>query len=164
MDSLRDALQKAGLKPSPKEKKPYKSGNRKPEPPQKSSEKRAEAPVQPQKKTEDRPAKPVNQPKTSRIHDHHMRANCEYCQKTSPDVEYYQHDIRRLSTNWFCIPCADDLKIHDKHRVTAQSDFSLNRTFRRLYGPTLRISSKGGVEPPAREDRGHSGRYDGNRR
>ncbi len=128
MDSLRDALEKAGLKGSPKQRKskgPKKKPQRKGPPPPKPAAK---------------PRKQHN-PGNS-IHDHHMRSVCEHCHKTSPDVEYYNHELKSVSARWICIPCADDLKIHDDCRTTAQSDFSLRKTFRRLYGPTRRFPPK----------------------
>jgi hypothetical protein len=71
-----------------------------------------------------------------KTHEHHHRTECDYCRKTAPDVEKYDHRNRSLSGQWLCIPCADRLCIDDSCRQTAQSDFSMRRMFARQYGRT----------------------------
>lgn len=69
-------------------------------------------------------------------HHHHLRTECEACNKSSPDVEYYQHSNRSLEARWLCVTCADHYKIHDDCRQTVQSSHAQSKLFRRSYGPT----------------------------
>ena len=68
-------------------------------------------------------------------HHHHIRAACESCEKTSPDVEYYEHRNQVLP-KWLCVECADRSQIEDKFRQTVQSQHAQSGRFRRQYGPT----------------------------
>lgn len=69
-------------------------------------------------------------------HIHHLRTECESCQKTSPDVEYYEHPNRSFQYYWLCVKCADDHSILDQYRQTKQSQHAMSGFFRRNYGPT----------------------------
>ncbi len=64
---------------------------------------------------------------------------CEVCQTTQPDVERFKHRNRLIDAQWICCNCADKNEIHDDYRVTAQSDFSKARKYRRQYGPTNKL-------------------------
>jgi len=75
----------------------------------------------------------------SKIHDHHHRTECEACHKTAPDVERYEHRNRLIDVQWLCILCADQYKISDDLRKTAQSSSSKRRLFIRNYGHTRRF-------------------------
>ena len=65
-----------------------------------------------------------------------QRNYCEVCNATMPDVERYHHKNALIDAVWICLNCADKNEIHDKFRVTAQSDFSKRGKFQRFYGPT----------------------------
>ncbi len=70
-------------------------------------------------------------------HHHHLRTHCDACQKSGPDVEYYEHRNRLIENKkWLCVKCADEYKISDDCRQTLQSQFSMAKTFRRNWGPT----------------------------
>jgi hypothetical protein len=69
-------------------------------------------------------------------HHHHLRTNCEECERSTPDVEYYQHKNRSLDKYWLCVTCADKNNILDEFRQTMQSQHAQNKMFRRGYGPT----------------------------
>ena len=69
-------------------------------------------------------------------HLHHVRTECELCQKTEPDVEYYEHNKKSLSVKWLCVTCADNQNILDDCRQTVQSEHAMRKVFRRRYGPT----------------------------
>jgi len=151
--SLKEALQQAGFEQSEEskrrrsgfKKKPYKSSPHKKD--QKGQSKdTSKGTTKDAAKDADRRDKNKNfeqkRPDRSHInekHEHHHRTECESCKKTTPDVEYYQHSLKTLTARWLCIPCADQHKILDDCRQTEQSDFSLRKTFRRLYGPTKRF-------------------------
>jgi hypothetical protein len=107
MGSLKDALLKAGLKPTTSPKEPNNRDNI------------------PKKKI------------TESIAHQVQRNFCEECTQVQPDVEFYQHQNPTTEALWICVRCADRLKIQDKFRRTAQSDTSIKKLFRREYGPTL---------------------------
>ena len=65
-----------------------------------------------------------------------QRNYCEVCDTIQPDVEKYNHSNPTIKARWICASCADKNLIDDKFRVTAQSDFSIKKTFRREYGAT----------------------------
>jgi hypothetical protein len=69
-------------------------------------------------------------------HKHHLRTECDACQKSGPDVEYYEHKNRILDAKWLCIKCADTYNIHDDCRETIQSQFAMTGRFIRGWGPT----------------------------
>ncbi|GEM_PF-1245900 len=70
-------------------------------------------------------------------HHHHLRTDCEACEKSSPDVEYYQHPNRSFPHYWLCVRCADEHNILDDFRQTKQSQHSMSGAFRRNYGRTI---------------------------
>lgn len=72
----------------------------------------------------------------SQIHEHHHRTECEACQRAAPDVERYEHRNRLLDVQWLCIVCADEYKISDDFRRTAQSNSAKRSLFIRNYGHT----------------------------
>jgi len=73
-------------------------------------------------------------------HEHQLRIVCELCNKTSPDVEYYQHRNKMVgNAKWLCLRCADDNQIDDQCRQTAQSTQSKTKLFRRQYGRTKKL-------------------------
>ena len=69
-------------------------------------------------------------------HHHQLRTECDACQRSGPDVEYYEHTNRMLTAKWMCLRCADTNKIHDNSRQTMQSQFASSGKFLREYGPT----------------------------
>ncbi len=76
--------------------------------------------------------------KQSEESSHQAQRNfCEHCQGVRPDVELYHHRNPTTEAEWICVKCADQLKIEDKCRKTAQSDTSIRRMFRREHGATL---------------------------
>jgi len=106
MGTMRDALLKAGLKETAT--------------PKKENER---APIPKKQKTE--------------THAHQQQRNfCEHCQQVRPDVELYHHRNPTTQAEWICVKCADQLKILDTFRKTAQSDTSIRKMFRREYGAT----------------------------
>lgn len=66
-----------------------------------------------------------------------QRNFCEECQQVRPDVELYYHRNPTTEAEWICVKCADQLKIPDMFRQTAQSDTSIKKMFRREHGATL---------------------------
>ncbi|GAB4018303.1 MAG: hypothetical protein Fur0010_19460 [Bdellovibrio sp.] len=70
------------------------------------------------------------------------RNYCENCNAVQPDVERYKHRSPFTDAEWICSACADKLELHDKFRVTQQSEFAKNGRFRREYGPTLDLSKQ----------------------
>lgn len=118
-NSLKDALEKAGLKSSgPKNEHP-----RKPKKPKSSGK-----------------------PKKA-IEKHQQQRNfCECCKKVAPDVELYKHNNRSLQAKWLCIVCADEYLIPDDVRQSNQSDFARRGTFRRRYGRTKKFVKEGQSE------------------
>ena len=65
-----------------------------------------------------------------------QRNYCEECQQVRPDVELYYHRNPTSEAEWICVKCADQLKLADACRQTAQSDTSIKRMFRREHGVT----------------------------
>ena len=118
MSSLKDALVKAGLRPS-------KSENER-----------------------ERKTKWDKIKKSARHQD--QRNYCESCNLVQPDVERYKHRNRTVDAQWICVSCADKLLIDDQYRVTAQSDFSKRKIFKREYGATQSITDKDFGRPSGR--------------
>lgn len=71
-----------------------------------------------------------------KIHEHHLRTDCEACKKSGPDVEFYEHTNRMLNVKWLCIKCADTHRVNDQTRQTQQSQFARSGRFLREYGAT----------------------------
>jgi hypothetical protein len=65
-----------------------------------------------------------------------QRNFCEECQQVRPDVELYYHRNPTTEAEWIGVKCADQLKIADTCRQTAQSDTSIKKMFRREHGAT----------------------------
>lgn len=79
----------------------------------------------------------------TKVEKHQEKRNfCEVCETTQPDVEKFKHKHPRIDAQWICVNCADKNEIHDKFRVTAQSDFNIQGRYQRFYGPTLKIGGK----------------------
>jgi hypothetical protein len=110
MGSLKDALLKAGLKPTAT--------------PKSQNEREV---IHKKKVTE------------SIVHQE-QRNFCEECQQVRPDVELYYHRNPTTEAEWICVKCADQLKIADSFRQTAQSDTSIKKMFRREHGATRSAS------------------------
>lgn len=87
----------------------------------------------------DRKAK-LKKDKTKVEKHQEKRDYCEVCDTTQPDVERFKHRNARVDAQWMCVNCADKNEIHDKFRVTAQSDFARQGRYQRFYGPTEKIS------------------------
>jgi len=64
---------------------------------------------------------------------------CEVCEAVHPDVERFKHKNPRVDAQWICVNCADKNEIHDKFRVTFQSDFCKQGRYQRFYGPTEKV-------------------------
>src|SRR3989338_5460961 len=109
MGSLKDELLKAGLK-----------ATQAPKPPKAQNER------------EQIKKKQV----TEAIIHQEQRNFCEECQQVRPDVELYFHHNPTTEAEWICVKCADQLKIADTCRQTAQSDTSIKKMFRREHGAT----------------------------
>ncbi|MBY0414307.1 MAG: hypothetical protein K2Q18_09080 [Bdellovibrionales bacterium] len=120
MASLKDALLKAGVKPTEAPKK------------QNEREKVAKKHV------------------TEAVAHQVQRNFCEACNQVRPDVELYKHRNPTTDAEWICVRCADQLQILDKFRMTAQSDTSIKKMFRREYGETIKIA-------PSRDQAGSAG-------
>jgi hypothetical protein len=107
MGSMKDALLKAGLKPSTtaKDQNTRENINKKKAP--------------------------------ESVAHQYQRNFCEECQTTQPDVEQYRHNLPTTEAEWICLRCADRLRIHDKFRRSTQSDTSIKRLFKREHGPTM---------------------------
>jgi hypothetical protein len=73
---------------------------------------------------------------TEAIIHQEQRNYCEECQQVRPDVELYYHNNPTTEAEWICVKCADQLRIMDSCRQTAQSDTSIKKMFRREHGPT----------------------------
>jgi hypothetical protein len=69
-----------------------------------------------------------------------QRNYCEECQQVRPDVELYFHRNPTTEAEWICVKCADQLKLADACRQTAQSDTSIKKMFRREHGVTRPVS------------------------
>lgn len=82
------------------------------------------------------------------IHEHHLNTFCSQCNKTSEDVEYYEHTNRILRSKWLCVSCADKNWIHDDCRKTQQSILSKSGRFQRFFGPTKRFAPGEGLTGP----------------
>jgi len=108
MGSLKDALEKAGLKAS--------------------------------KKENDR-EKIKWKDTTKSVKHQHQRNYCEVCHTVQPDVERYIHKNPTVDAQWICSACADRSLISDETRVTNQSDFANNGTFRREFGATKKFNA-----------------------
>jgi hypothetical protein len=106
MGSMKEALLKAGLKPTAV--------------PKKENERNSI----PKKKL------------TETIIHQEQRNYCEECQQVFPDVELYYHRNPTTNAEWICVKCADRLKISDEFRQTAQSDTSIRKMFKREHGHT----------------------------
>ncbi len=78
--------------------------------------------------------------KKSVVHQE-QRNYCEVCDSVQPDVERYKHRNPTVKAQWICVSCADKSLIDDKYRVTAQSDFSIKKLFKREYGMTSKVDS-----------------------
>lgn len=110
MGSLKDALLKAGIKPTPVAKS------------QNEREKIAKKQI------------------TETIVHQEQRNFCEACDQVRPDVELYKHRNPTTDAEWICLKCADQLQILDIFRKTAQSDTSIKKMFRREYGATASLN------------------------
>jgi hypothetical protein len=77
---------------------------------------------------------------TEAIIHQEQRNFCEECQLVRPDVELYYHRNPTTQAEWICVKCADQLKIADTFRQTAQSDTSIKKMFRREHGATRNAS------------------------
>ncbi|MBY0515428.1 MAG: hypothetical protein K2P81_00865 [Bacteriovoracaceae bacterium] len=88
-----------------------------------------------------------------------QRNFCEECQQVRPDVELYYHHNPTSEAEWICVKCADQLKIGDNCRQTAQSDTSIKKMFRREHGVTRPVTDFKAVQ---RSDK-PKGPVDGNR-
>lgn len=97
----------------------------------------AEERKQPPKKSRV-PKKEFSKFKTDQI-----RTECELCSNHTPDVEYYRHNNKLIVKRWLCIKCADEYRINDDLRETAQSSYARSGRFHRMWGRT-----KIAVEPP----------------
>ena len=87
----------------------------------------------------------------TKVEKHQEKRNfCEVCEAIHPDVERFKHKNPRIDAQWICVNCADKNEIHDKFRVTHQSDFSKQGRYQRFYGPTEQI---GGNEWKAKAKR-----------
>ena len=110
MASLKDALLKAGIKPTV------------------------------EKKPENHREKIAKKQVTETIVHQEQRNYCEACDQVRPDVELYKHRNPTTGAEWICVRCADQLQIADTFRKTAQSDTSIRKMFRREYGATAKIT------------------------
>lgn len=71
------------------------------------------------------------------IEKHQEQRNyCEVCEFIQPDVEHFKHRVPTIDARWICCNCADKNEILDDFRTTAQSDFSIQKKYRRYYGHT----------------------------
>lgn len=84
----------------------------------------------------ERPKVNAKQKTQTQVHQEE-RNFCEVCNSVQPDVERYKHRNALIDAQWICTKCADENMIHDKFRVTAQSDYSKKKIFSRRFGPTL---------------------------
>lgn len=82
----------------------------------------------------------LNKDRTKTEKHQEKRNFCEVCETTQPDVERFKHKSPRVDAQWICVNCADKNEIHDKFRVTAQSDFARQGRYQRFYGPTEKVS------------------------
>jgi molybdenum cofactor biosynthesis enzyme MoaA len=96
---------------------------------------------------------------TEAIIHQEQRNFCEECNQVRPDVELYYHRNPTTEAEWICVKCADQLKIADTFRQTAQSDTSIRKMFRREHGATRPATEF--KAPP--KNTGQRGPIDGNR-
>lgn len=129
MASLKDALMKAGMKAT-----------------------------EPAKKQNDR-EKIAKKHATEEVSHQQQRNFCENCNQVRPDVELYKHRNPTTDAEWICVRCADQLQILDKFRMTAQSDTSIKKMFRREYGETIKLAPKATAQASNKP----RGDFDGNR-
>ncbi len=132
MGSLKDELLKAGLKAT-----------------------QAPKPAKAQNEREQIKKKHV----TEAIIHQEQRNFCEECNQVRPDVELYYHRNPTTEAEWICVKCADQLKIADSFRQTAQSDTSIRKMFRREHGATRAATE---FKAP-QKNTGPRGPIDGNR-
>jgi hypothetical protein len=73
----------------------------------------------------------------------HQKARnfCEVCEFIQPDVERFKHNNPTVDAEWICAACADKEQIHDQFRMTHQSNFAIQKRYRREFGPTKDFSS-----------------------
>lgn len=114
-------------------------------------------------KTENMREKPKKVAKKSEKHQQ-MRNFCEVCELIHPDVERFKHRIPLLDAEWICLSCADKEMVHDKFRVSAQSQFAKEGRYLREYGPTLNPKEKQNNGPkkdrrPRRKEEGLNQRF-----
>ena len=108
MKSLKDQLLQAGLKPSTTPKSYNEREN-------------------------------ISKKKMTETISHQTERNfCEECQQVRPDVEFYRHKNPTTEAEWICLKCADQLKILDTCRQSAQSQSSIKNMFKREFGLTVR--------------------------
>ncbi len=88
-------------------------------------------------KNENERAKPKSIKSNTEKHQQ-SRNFCEVCELIHPDVERFKHRIPLLDAQWICLSCADKEMVHDKFRVSAQSQFAKQGRYLREYGPTLK--------------------------
>ena len=78
--------------------------------------------------------------KGGRIREDHLRIVCEVCEKSAPDVERYLHRNRLIEgKEWLCLRCADEYRIDDEMRTTAQSTQAKQGLFIRQHGRTKKL-------------------------
>lgn len=87
-------------------------------------------------KTQNEREKISKKKKTEEMIHQEQRNFCEECEQVRPDVELYHHRNPTTEAEWICVKCADQLKIADTFRKTAQSDTSIKKMFRREHGAT----------------------------
>lgn len=82
--------------------------------------------------------------KTAKKSEKHQQERnfCEVCELIQPDVERFKHKNPTIDAEWICGACADKEMIHDKFRITQQSEFAKARRYRREFGETLDLSEK----------------------
>ena len=79
------------------------------------------------------------------IEKHQEHRNfCEVCELIQPDVERFKHRMPHIDAEWICLNCADKEQVPDQFRVTAQSDASRLKQYRRFYGATKDFSAEPG--------------------
>ncbi len=111
MKSLKDALMKAGLKPTA------------------------------DPKAQNAREKVTKKQMSETVSHQVQRNYCEVCDQVRPDVEFYKHRNPTTEAEWICVRCADQLQIADTFRKTAQSETSIKKMFRREYGATANIQA-----------------------
>jgi len=99
------------------------------------------APKEAPKKRRDEVVRKSRPPKEEfeQYHEHQIRTECELCRNHTPDVEYYRHNNKLIEKRWLCIKCADEYKISDELRETAQSFYARTGRFRRMWGKTKEL-------------------------